>query len=38
MHTLPTEGLEFPMKVKGTPNFEKINTRNTEGALFINVF
>ena len=28
MHTLRTEGLELPMKVKDIPKFEKLNTRN----------
>ena len=27
MHTLHTEALEFPMKVKDIPKFEKMNPR-----------
>ena len=38
MHTLRTEGLDFPMKVRDIRGLEKINTRNNEGALRINVF
>ena len=39
MHTLRTEGLEFPMKVKDTPKFERLNILYTGGQQCgINVF
>ena len=32
------EGLEFPMKVKDIPMFEKLNTQSAFGNLNVNVF